>query len=123
MKDLFFFLRISNAHLAGAVDDDEEVAWDDDTDSESESPATPQVKTNKTNTTPATLNPPVSSTSENNSLLKPGEPRRSNDQQSQAGSESSYDLVSGTASRAPESPKEKMSLSTKAEDSDEEDWE
>ena len=50
-------------------------------------------------------------------------PRRSNDQQSQADSESSYDLVSGNASRAAESPKEKTPLSSTAEDSDEEDWE
>ncbi|BDD62915.1 hypothetical protein MPDQ_007889 [Monascus purpureus] len=100
--------------LKGAVDDEEEVGWDDDSDSESESPSTPQVKANKT----AAL-----CKLDKDGLLKPSEPRRSNDQQSQADSESSYDLVSGTTSRAPESPKEKTHLSSTAEDSDEEDWE
>lgn len=51
------------------------------------------------------------------------EPRRSNDQQSQADSESSYDVVSGAASRTPGSPKEKSpNTDSKADDSDE-DWE
>lgn len=105
---------MSNLSPTGAVDDEEEVGWDDDSDSESESPSTPQVKANKT----AAL-----CKLDKDGLLKPSEPRRSNDQQSQADSESSYDLVSGTTSRAPESPKEKTHLSSTAEDSDEEDWE
>ncbi|KAJ5727355.1 hypothetical protein N7493_005175 [Penicillium malachiteum] len=85
--------------LKGANADDEEVGWDDDSDSESESPSTPSKEAEKI------------------------EPRRSNDQQSQADSESSYDVVSGAASRTPGSPKEKSSTTdSKAEDSDD-DWE
>ncbi|PLB55631.1 BSD domain protein [Aspergillus steynii IBT 23096] len=100
--------------LKGAnVDEEEEVAWDDDSDDETDSPSTPQVKSTKTDeaqsSAPAT---------EKNNLLKPNEPRRSNDQQSQADSESSYDVVSGATSRTPASPKDK----TKDDDSDE-DWE
>ncbi|KAJ5380706.1 uncharacterized protein N7496_003134 [Penicillium cataractarum] len=96
--------------LKGAnVEEEEEVGWDDDSEDESESPSTPQVR-------PGTQNLAAKDTQ------KP-EPRRSNDQQSQADSESSYDVVSGTASRAPGSPKEKSpTADTKADDSDE-DWE
>lgn len=51
------------------------------------------------------------------------EHRRSNDQQSQPDSESSYDVVSGAASRTPGSAKEKSPpADSKAEESDE-DWE
>ncbi|KAL2012430.1 hypothetical protein VTN00DRAFT_5148 [Thermoascus crustaceus] len=99
--------------------EEEEVAWDEDSDSESDSPSTPQVKSRKEN------NPSSSSTlqaKDSNNTLKPGEPRRSNDQQSQPDSESSYDLVSGATSRALGSPKEKSPPNTKADDSDE-DWE
>ncbi|KAJ5646821.1 hypothetical protein N7490_003193 [Penicillium lividum] len=94
--------------LKGANADDEEVGWDDDSDSESGSPATPQVRAGAKSLAPE---------------AQKAEPRRSNDQQSQADSESSYDVVSGAASRAPGSPKEKGSTTnSKAEDSDE-DWE
>ncbi|KAJ5759380.1 hypothetical protein N7520_006536 [Penicillium odoratum] len=94
--------------LKGANADDEEVGWDDDSDSESGSPATPQVRAGAKSLAPE---------------AQKAEPRRSNDQQSQADSESSYDVVSGAASRAPSSPKEKGSTTnSKAEDSDE-DWE
>ncbi|EPS33864.1 hypothetical protein PDE_08826 [Penicillium oxalicum 114-2] len=96
--------------LKGAnVDSEEEVGWGDDSEDESESPSTPQVKsaTQKTEAVEA----------------QTSEPRRSNDQQSQAGSESSYDVVSGTVSRTPGSPKEKSpTADTKADESDE-DWE
>ncbi|KAJ5093834.1 hypothetical protein N7456_009695 [Penicillium angulare] len=96
--------------LKGATADDEEVGWDDDSDSESVSPSTPQVRPGAQNLAP------------NNEAQK-AEPRRSNDQQSQADSESSYDVVSGAASRTPGSPKEKSpTTDSKAEDSDD-DWE
>ncbi|KAA8644244.1 hypothetical protein EYZ11_008058 [Aspergillus tanneri] len=98
--------------LKGAnVDGDEDVAWDD-SDDDTDSPSTPQVKVNKANETQSST-----SAADKNSLQNPNEPRRSNDQHSQADSESSYDVVSGATSRAPTSPKEK-----KDEDSDE-DWE
>ena len=51
--------------------------------------------------------------------LKSSEPRKSNDQNSQSGSDTSYDIVSGASSRAPGSPKEEKTI----EESDEEDWE
>ncbi|KAJ5720897.1 uncharacterized protein N7483_008831 [Penicillium malachiteum] len=96
--------------LKGANADDEEVGWDDDSDSESESPSTPQVHPGTQNLAPSKEAQKI-------------EPRRSNDQQSQADSESSYDVVSGAASRTPGSPKEKSpTTDSKAEDSDD-DWE
>ncbi|KAE8153400.1 hypothetical protein BDV25DRAFT_136856 [Aspergillus avenaceus] len=101
--------------LKGAnVDEEEEVAWDDDSDDDTDSPSTPQAKVADQ------PKPPVSSApaAADNKLLKPNEPRRSNDQQSQPDSESSYDLVSGATSRTPASPKEKA----KDDDSDD-DWE
>ncbi|PGH33877.1 hypothetical protein GX50_03277 [[Emmonsia] crescens] len=113
--------------------DDEEVAWDEDSDSESNSPSTPQVTIDKTAsagaapTSPASIS--ASRLSSGNDTLKAAEPRRSNDQQSQAGSDASYDLVSGAPSRAPNSPRESekpvptSSSAAKADDSDEEDWE
>ncbi|KAJ6095825.1 hypothetical protein N7486_006571 [Penicillium sp. IBT 16267x] len=94
--------------LKGATAEDEEVGWDDDSDVESVSPATPQVSAGAQSLAPE---------------AQKAEPRRSNDQHSQADSESSYDVVSGAASRTPGSPKEKSSTTdSKAEDSDD-DWE
>lgn len=105
-------LTASN-HTGANAEDEEEVGWDDDSDSESQSPSTPQVRSSN-QTLAATTETPKA------------EPRRSNDQQSQADSESSYDVVSGAASKTPGSPKEKDSApkteESKAEDSDE-DWE
>ncbi|KAJ6127046.1 hypothetical protein N7523_002658 [Penicillium sp. IBT 18751x] len=97
--------------LKGAnAEDEEEVGWDDDSDSEHEAPSTPQVRHEN------------QKLAAENATLK-AEPRRSNDQQSQADSESSYDVVSGAASRTPGSPKEKSpTTESKADDSDE-DWE
>ncbi|PYH46559.1 BSD domain-containing protein [Aspergillus saccharolyticus JOP 1030-1] len=117
--------------LQGAtVVDDEEVKWDDDSDEETDSPSTPQVKSNTaataagTTTTqtatpvPAAVTTTAAATTAIAKPANPAEPRRSNDQQSQPDSESSYDLVSGATSRTPASPKEKP----KDDDSDD-DWE
>ncbi|KAJ5835658.1 hypothetical protein N7447_001684 [Penicillium robsamsonii] len=96
--------------LKGATaEDEEEVGWDDDSDSESQSPSTPQVPSEAQTLAPT------------KETLK-AEPRRSHDQHSQADSESSYDVVSGAASRTPGSPKEKSPTAAKADESDE-DWE
>ncbi|KAJ5189321.1 hypothetical protein N7491_005650 [Penicillium cf. griseofulvum] len=95
--------------LKGANAEDEEVGWDDDSDSESQSPSTPQVPSGAHTLTPTRE-------------TQKAEPRRSNDQHSQADSESSYDVVSGAASRTPGSPKEKSPTAAKADESDE-DWE
>ncbi|KAL2829813.1 hypothetical protein BDW59DRAFT_158980 [Aspergillus cavernicola] len=100
--------------LKGAsTEEDEEVGWDDDSDDDTNSPATPQVSNKPKTNKAAAAQPPTDA-----NTLKPNEPRRSNDQVSQADSESSYDLVSGATSRAPTSPKEK----TKDDESDD-DWE
>lgn len=70
----------------------------------------------------STIQPPA-----NKTLLKPSEPRKSNDEKSQADSDTSYDLVgaqSGNPSQAPSSPKESRKAdddSDDEEDSDEED--
>ncbi|CAG8892610.1 unnamed protein product [Penicillium egyptiacum] len=96
--------------LKGAnAEDEEEVGWDDDSDSESQSPSTPQVRSGSQTLAPT-------------KETQKAEPRRSNDLHSQADSESSYDVVSGAASRTPGSPKEKSPTAAKADDSDE-DWE
>ncbi|EFW21653.1 hypothetical protein D8B26_001810 [Coccidioides posadasii str. Silveira] len=112
---------------ASTAGDDEEVAWDEDSESEPESPTTPQVKINKASEPPGASSLPTSS-SMSNENLKPLESRNSNDQQSQADSDASYDLVSGATSRTPGSPKETEKSATSPakaveDSSDEEDWE
>ncbi|KAL2217330.1 BSD domain protein [Thermoascus aurantiacus ATCC 26904] len=120
--------------LKGASNpDEEEVAWDEDSDSDSdESPSTPQVKSSSKQDVASSSTSqvdPGKDTNNNNSssssrnLLKPGEPRRSNDQQSQPDSESSYDLVSGATSRTLGSPKEKSPPNTTKADESDDDWE
>lgn len=98
------------AHTAA---DEEEVGWDEESDSESESPSTPNVKSK-----------PSAASSQNLTVVNDSnllsEPRRSHDQHSQPDSESSYDVVSGATSQTPASPREKSSA--KAEESDD-DWE
>ncbi|KAL2870785.1 BSD domain-containing protein [Aspergillus lucknowensis] len=97
--------------LQGANAEEEvEVGWDDDSDDDTDSPSTPQVS-EKTKTTKTAITEASADTSS-------PKPRRSNDQVSQADSESSYDLVSGATSRTPASPKE----NSKEDDSDD-DWE
>ena len=63
--------------------------------------------------------------------LKPAEPRKSQDQGSTAGSDASYDIVSGATTGAAGSPREDDKGKTgegktgegKKDESDEEDWE
>ncbi|PYH91953.1 BSD domain protein [Aspergillus ellipticus CBS 707.79] len=99
--------------------DEEEVKWDDDdSDDDTDSPSTPQVKSNSSKPEIQSQTPTATATDKEASSSKTTEPRRSNDQQSQPDSESSYDLVSGATSRTPASPKEKP----KDDDSDD-DWE
>jgi len=93
---------------ASNANEAEEIAWDEESDSES--PSTPHVN--------------ASSSGSKQDNLKPSAPRRSNDQQSQPDSESSYDLVSGANSHTPGSPREKLVTETsKTDESEEEDWE
>lgn len=101
-----------------AASAEEEVGWDEDSDDEAApSTAKPADKRPGSTESSTTLHPQTAQ-----ALLKPSEPRKSNDEKSQADSEASYDLVgarSGVPSQAPNSPKD----SRKADDSDEEDWE
>lgn len=108
------------------MNEEEEVGWDDDSEDESESdesesPSTPQVKSSKANAATPTQGTPDPASDKK--TLKPNEPRRSNDQQSQADSESSYDVVSGTTSRTPGSPKEKSPAADAKGDDSDDDWE
>ncbi|KAK1719233.1 BSD domain-containing protein [Colletotrichum lupini] len=122
-----------------AASAEDEVGWDDDSDDEATTttapaPATAAAatpapaagaapKTEKTQARPpsaessTTIQPPA----QTSSTLKPAESRKSNDEKSQADSDTSYDVVgatSGVPSQAPNSPKD----SRKADDSDD-DWE
>ncbi|EMD00129.1 hypothetical protein BAUCODRAFT_30590 [Baudoinia panamericana UAMH 10762] len=102
---------------------DEEVGWDDD-DEEPEQAATPGAAAPKTSIAPhnestTTLNAPASASSD---FLKPAESRRSHeDEKSVAGSDASYDIVSGATSRAANSPREEKRDLKK--DDEEDDWE
>lgn len=150
------------SHLGATSGPEEEIAWDEDSDSEPSTPQPPPGTANASETltiiqnTPtqprnltsdsspsdpadATTIPTPTSTLTNNpptaeTLRKPLESRRSQDQHSQPDSDASYDLVSGATSRTPGSPKEekekerekdkeRMKHDPVAEQSDEEDWE
>ncbi|ROW01289.1 hypothetical protein VMCG_05836 [Cytospora schulzeri] len=128
----YYFLRhgidIAEARrrdLLKAASAEEEVGWDED-DSDDEEAAdsnakAPEHRRPGSTESSTTIHPPSTKASSN--LLKPTEPRKSNDERSQPDSETSYDMVgaaSGNPSNAPNSPKE----GRKADDeSDEEDWE
>lgn len=111
---------------------DDTIAWDDDSDSEAES-STPHALTQQNHSSTATIqpssvSPPVDANnvdpSQSVSTLKPtdNQSRRSQDLHSQADSDASYDLVSGSASRGPGSPRE-AERKEKKDDEDEPDWE
>lgn len=109
---------------ASAQKEDEEVGWDEDSDSEAEpSATTPNATkpTNKSATSLAASKETLKPATDESETLKPAQPRRSNDEKSVADSDASYDLVSGATSRAPGSPQDKKKAA--AEESDEEDWE
>jgi len=105
-----------------AASAEEEVGWDEDSEDEAAGPSetkTPTTTARPASTESSTTIHPASSAQ---TLLKPTESRKSNDEKSVADSDISYDVVgdkSGNASQAPNSPKG----SRKGEDSDEEDWE
>src|SRR3954447_8754165 len=95
-----------------AASAEEEVGWDEDSDDEAE-PSNDAKTVTATDKRPGstesstTLHPPTAPSAQN--LLKPCEPRKSNDEKSQADSEASYDVVgarSGVPSQAPNSPKD-----------------
>ncbi|KXT13492.1 hypothetical protein AC579_8636 [Pseudocercospora musae] len=99
-----------------AAETEEEVAWDDDDEDESTTPNTKIGANKQASESTKTLN------ATSNDHLKPKEPRRSEDEnKSVADSDASYDLISGTTSRATGSPKEPKK-DIKDDDSDD-DWE
>lgn len=107
-------LSIANDHLA--AEEEDEVGWGDDSDDEESTPAKKPASV----TSSTTIQPPAQKAPEKSSL-KPNESRKSNDEKSQADSDTSYDVVgaaSGKTSQAPNSPKD----AKKADDSDD-DWE
>ncbi|KAF2398898.1 BSD-domain-containing protein [Trichodelitschia bisporula] len=106
-----------------ATQADEEVAWDEDSEEESdedESEEESEEESPDPSASTTTLTKPKPAPEADADKLKPGEPRRSQDQRSQPDSDASYDLVSGAASRTAGSPRENV---TQVEESDEEDWE
>ncbi|KAL2197813.1 hypothetical protein P885DRAFT_76520 [Corynascus similis CBS 632.67] len=156
----YYFLRhgIETAEarrkdLLKAAATEEEIGWDEDSDddsndSEEESEEESDDETedgasgaaavpNRSRSTESssTIQPPASASGQG--LLKPSEPRKSNDEKSQADSDASYDVVgarSGVPSQAPNSPKESRKADDSSEEeeeessgeeesSDEEDWE
>ncbi|CAD6449157.1 ef5a6b5f-6e8e-4b67-bfcf-770ae5d4b2d2 [Sclerotinia trifoliorum] len=137
--------------LKGAVatEQEEEVKWasdseEDSEDSDDDEESEEDGKTAKVKTTSDRPGSAGSSTTlhaatqekakaTETTTPKPTEPRKSNDEKSQADSDGSYDVVgaaSGVASRAPNSPKEKAAKADAKkneegddDDSEEEDWE
>lgn len=99
--------------LGAATNAEEEVGWDED--SEEEDSNTPNAA-RSTTTLGKIAAPAIKSPTGG---LKPLEPRKSHDGQSQADSDASYDVVSGATSRTPGSPRD---IKTVDEESDE-DWE
>lgn len=117
-----FVPNCANNPVAASAED--EVGWDDDdSDSDSDSDESSDDGTPVAKTEPKTASAGSSTTIQPpaQNLLKPTEPRKSNDEKSQADSEASYDVVgatSGKTTQTPNSPKD----SKKEEDSDD-DWE
>ena len=98
------------------------MTWDDDSDDEN---AESENKPKSTENTDKKASAPIPTILEPHAeTAKSSEPRRSDDRASRPDSDTSYDIVSGTTSQAPGSPKEdtKPSNAKKDEDS-EDDWE
>ncbi|KAF4345689.1 DOS1 [Fusarium beomiforme] len=134
----YYFLRhgIETAEarrrdLLKAASAEDDVAWsDDDSDDDSDDSddtSTPAAKSkvepkDEPKTTPAA--PSTTTQSPAKALLKPTEPRKSNDEKSQADSEASYDVVgaaSGKTTQTPNSPKDPKDSKKKEESSEEDD--
>ncbi|KAI9825857.1 MAG: hypothetical protein M1832_000798 [Thelocarpon impressellum] len=113
-----------------ATEADEVVDWDEDSgpeDSEGKSASQTTIPRSPASMhSSSTLRPTsVEGKATKDALLRPADPRRSNDQHSQPDSDASYELVSGATSKvpshAPGSPRETKKTAA-AEESDE-DWE
>ena len=136
----------TNCFVGATTNAEEEVGWDDESDDEQASAAatpkngqahtststststsapsaTSKADASKASSTPPSAQPVAAAKDDSdNATLKPvAEPRKSNEHSS-AGSDASYDLVSGATSRTPGSPS--TEAAKKVEDSDDEDdWE
>ncbi|KAI0168962.1 BSD-domain-containing protein [Hypoxylon sp. FL1284] len=133
----YYFLRHSietaearRRDLLKAASAEEEIGWgeessDEESEEDSEDEKAPaksaeKVKRPASTESSTTIHPPAAAAAaatSDKTRLKASEPRKSNDEKSQADSDTSYDLVgaaSGNQSQAPSSPKD----SRKAEDSD-----
>jgi len=115
--------------LLKAASAEDEVGWDDDSEDEAASapvpapaPApTPKVEQKQVRPPSAESSTTIQPTAQSSGLKPAAESRKSNDEKSQADSDTSYDVVgatSGVPSQAPNSPKD----SRKVDDSDD-DWE
>ncbi|KAI0911999.1 BSD-domain-containing protein [Ustulina deusta] len=109
-------------------DEEADEESDEEGDEESDDEATPSKPTNKiqrpsSTESSTTIHPPTAKPTH----LKPAEPRKSNDEKSQADSDTSYDVVgaaSGNPSQAPNSPKDSRKVEdSDDDDSDDEEWE
>ncbi|KAF2963682.1 hypothetical protein GQX73_g9887 [Xylaria multiplex] len=111
-------------------DEESEEDSDEDSEEESEDEAPPSKPTGKiprpgSAESSKTIHPPT----DKSTHLKPSEPRKSNDEKSQADSDTSYDVVgaaSGNPSQAPNSPKDSRKVEDSdddSDDSDDEEWE
>ena len=105
-------------HLGAATDPSEEIAWDDEEDDETSTPNNTVSNNRIASESTTTLTQPTRDS------LKPTSPRRSNEDESKsvAGSDASYDIVSGATSRATGSPKEEKREVGKGDERDD-DWE
>jgi len=114
----------ANGELAAMAE--EEVGWDEDSDDEEEArPGTAKATEVPRRRGSAESSTTIQAPSTKQAPLKPAEPRKSNDEKSQADSDTSYDVVgasSGVPSQAPNSPKDpRKAEESSDEDSDEDD--
>ncbi|KAJ9650377.1 hypothetical protein H2198_010312 [Neophaeococcomyces mojaviensis] len=111
--------------LSASTAANEEVGWDEDSDDEADEKkaasksSTPQINEPATAPEPAAVQTASAHNRTDSDAMTLRPSRRSHDEKSVADSEASYDLVSGAASHANSSPKEKPLK----EESDEDDWE
>jgi len=104
-----------------AASAEEEIGWGDEESDDEATPSTPGNKIQRPASTESSTT--IHPSADKSTHLKPSEPRKSNDEKSQADSDTSYDVVgaaSGNPSQAPNSPKESRK---EEEDSDDEEWE
>jgi hypothetical protein len=107
-----------------AASAEEEIGWGDEESDDEVTPSTPGDKIQRPASTESSTT--IHQSVDKSTHLKPLEPRKSNDEKSQADSDTSYDVVgaaSGNPSQAPSSPKESRKEEEEEEDSDDEEWE